>query len=339
MLCHSPSPAENASCCGLSQDRILAATNPGSRATTASRCLVKSEADVNSQRGTNSIRGIASMILAGVFLTGNDAITKWLVPFYPAGQILFVQGCLICLLVFTGLKVRGERVIVVSNWRGHIYRGLLYVVGSFAFVHALRYLTLAEVVCIAFAGPLFLTLLGRFVLKEHVGTHRVAAVVIGFIGVVVMMRPGAQPFHWALLLPLVVALSDAFRDIVTRQLTATDSSFQIVFTTAFMLAGCSLATVSGDWSALNIEHAALFLVSSCSFVAAHFFLVEAYRHAQTVVVAPFRYIQIIWGIAIGLLVWGEVPHNFLYAGIALTVSAGIYIGWREALAHRARLTR
>ena len=108
-----------------------------------------------------------------------------------------------------------------------------------------------------------------------------------------------------------------------------------MFTTALILAACSALTVSTDWSALTLGHAVLFLITSCSFVVAHLLLVEAYRYAQTVVVAPFRYIQIIWGIGAGLLIWGEVPHDYLYAGIALTVSAGIYIGWREARAYRA----
>ena len=281
------------------------------------------------EAGTN-LRGIVCMLLAGFFLTSNDSITKWLVPHYPAGEILFVQGFLIALLVSLWMRLRGEPPLRIVRWSSHLYRGLLYAAGSFAFVYALRYLPLAEVVAIAFAGPLFMTLFGKMFLGEHVGIHRLGAVVVGFIGVLIVIQPGTDAMHWAALLPLVVALSDAGRDLITRTLTRDESSLRIIFTTAVILGLAGGVTSVGGWPGIEPSHMPWFALSATCFVVAHFFMVEAFRHAEIVVVAPFKYFLIIWATLAGLVFWGEVPGPAVVVGIVVIVAAGVYIGWRES---------
>ncbi len=278
----------------------------------------------------SSLRGIACMLVSGIFLTTNDSITKWLVPHYPAGEILFVQGSLIALLVAALMRLRGEHPLRITRPRDHLYRGLLYAAGSFAFVYALKYLPLAEVIAIAFAGPLFMTLFGKIFLGETVGIHRLGAVVVGFVGILIVIRPGSDAMHWAAVLPLIVALSDAFRDLITRTLTRDESSLRIIFTTAVILALAGGATFIGGWEPLRPADLLWFCASATSFVIAHFFMVEAFRHAQVVVVAPFRYFLIVWATLSGFLFWGEVPDLAVIAGVAVVICAGIYIGWREA---------
>jgi len=274
------------------------------------------------------------MLLSGIFLTSNDSITKWLAPHYPVGEILFLQGSLIALLVALWMRLRGEPLLRVAHWPSHLYRGAMYAMGSFAFVYALRYLPLAEVVAIAFAGPLFMTLLGKIFLGEQVGIHRLGAVVAGFIGILIIIRPGTAAMHWAVVLPLFVALADAVRDLITRRLTRNESSLRIIFTTAVILALSGGVTSLGGWQAVEQVHLPWFGLSAVCFVIAHFFLVEAYRHAQVVVVAPFRYFLIIWATLAGLLFWGEVPDAPVFGGVAVIIAAGVYIGWREARAGR-----
>jgi len=284
----------------------------------------------------NNLRGIAFLVSAGLFLTTNDGISKWLVPHYPVGQILFVQATLITLITLVVMRLRGEAPLAARRWRPHLYRGGLYVIGSFAFVYALRFLPFAEVVAIAFAGPLFMTLLGRFFLGESVGWHRLAAVVVGFVGVLFVIQPGTDAMHWAVVLPLIVALSDAVRDLVTRQMAGGEASLRIVFSTGSMLAIAGLVTVFWGWEALRPEDLVWFAVSACSFVVAHFLMVEAFRHGQLVAVAPFRYVQIIWTILAGLAFWGEVPTPAVIVGIGIICASGIYIAWREATVNRIR---
>ena len=282
----------------------------------------------------NNLLGIAYLVSAGLFLTTNDGITKWLVPHYPVGQILFVQAFLIALIAAIVMRLRGEAPLAARSWRPHFYRGGLYAIGAFAFVYALRYLPFAEVVAIAFAGPMFMTLFGRFFLGESVGWHRLSAVLIGFVGVLFVIRPGTDAMHWAVVLPLIVALADATRDLVTRKMAGGESSMRIVFSTGCLLALAGLITVVGGWQALRLEDLPWFGISACAFVVAHFLMVQAFRHGQLVAVAPFRYVQIIWTILAGIVFWGEIPAPAVFIGIGIICVSGIYIAWREATVGR-----
>ena len=179
------------------------------------------------------------------------------------------------------MRLRGEALFAARSWRPHFYRGGLYAIGAFAFVYSLRYLPFAEVVAIAFAGPMFMTLFGRFFLGESVGWHRLGAVVVGFIGVLFVIQPGTEAMHWAVVLPLIVALADATRDLVTRQMAGGESSLRIVFSTGCILALAGLITLVGGWQPLRIEHLHWFGLSASAFVIAHFLMVEAFRHGQT----------------------------------------------------------
>jgi drug/metabolite transporter (DMT)-like permease len=217
----------------------------------------------------SSLRGIACMLVSGVFLTTTDSLSKWLVPHYPVGEILFVQGTLIALLMAVWMHLRGEHLLRMVRWRSHLFRGLMYAVGSFAFVTALRFLPLAEVIAIAFAGPLFMTLFGKIFLHEHVGIHRLGAVVVGFIGILIVIRPGTSAMQWAALLPLIVALADTFRDLVTRTLTRDESSLRIIFTTAVILALAGGVTVVGGWNTIRSVDVLWFALSAVCFVVAH----------------------------------------------------------------------
>lgn len=141
-------------------------------------------------------------------------------------RLLSPRFALIAVMV---MRFRGETPLAAKSWRPHFYRGGLYVIGSFAFVFALRYLPFAEVVAIAFAGPMFMTLFGRFFLGESVGWHRLSAVLIGFVGVPFVIRPGTDAMHWAVVLPLIVALADAARDLVTRKMAGGESIMRRFF--------------------------------------------------------------------------------------------------------------
>ena len=128
--------------------------------------------------------------------------------------------------------------------------------------------------------------------------------------------------QWAALLPLIVALSDAFRDLITRTLTRDESSLRIIFTTAVILALGGGVTVVAGWDPVRSVDVIWFCCSAVSFVVAHYFMVEAFRHAQVVVVAPFRYFLIVWAIISGYVFWGEIPDDAVYIGVAVVIAAG-----------------
>ena len=269
------------------------------------------------------------ILVSGLFLSLNDMIFKSLVPHYPAGQILFTNGALVSLMIWFYLRFWTGQGVRVVNRRGHLARGLLFVLASFSFVISLKHLTLAQTICIAFAGPLMVTVMARQFLGEQVGFIRLLAVVVGFIGVIIIIQPGTSSFRWVLLLPLLVAFGDAARDVITRGIAAGESSLSIVFTTSLILALAASLTFPLGWNAINIEHLWRWGATTILTVAAYYFMVEAYRHAPAVVVAPFRYIQIVWGVLAGIIIWGEIPGFHIYIGAGLTVGAGIFIAYRE----------
>ncbi|MFT5112908.1 MAG: drug/metabolite transporter (DMT)-like permease [Parasphingorhabdus sp.] len=279
---------------------------------------------------TTHLRGILYCIGSGVFLAVNDAISKWLVPHYPTGQILFITCLGVAFLVWIITLCKSEIRITVNSWQTHLSRGLLFSVSSFAFITGLKFLPLAEAMCIAFASPLFVTLLGRFILKEHVGIYRLSAVIVGFIGIVIVMQPGSPSFTWIVLFPLTVAMSDACRDVLTRKMTASESSISMVFTTALTLAGISLLTLQSGWVPIQMNDLWLFMFKTIMMLIAYFLIIQAYRNAPTVVIAPFRYIQIAWGVLLGVALWGDIPDMAMYIGLALTIGSGIFIAIRES---------
>ena len=281
-----------------------------------------------------SSRGILCILVSGLLLASNDAISKWLVPFYPPGQIIFSSSISVVFVSLVLIKLILRKSIKIQKPWTHLLRGIFFAVAFFAFVVSLGYMPLATAMCIAFAGPLFMTLMGKFILGEEVGRYRLGAVIAGFIGVLIMINPSTDRFEWFLLIPLIVAIGDAARDILTRYMTKTEDSFVIVFTTAFTVSIIAVFSFNGEWVLPTPNHLILFLATGVLMVAAYFLMVEAYRFATTVVIAPFRYIQIIWGIVAGFIIWGEIPGLNIYAGLLLTAGSGIVIAYREHKSHQ-----
>ncbi len=285
---------------------------------------------------STNLRGIALAIVAGMFLTSNDAVSKWLVADYPPGQILFITSIGVALFIWIFMRPKKEWGIEVLGRRSHLLRGLLFAVSAFAFIIALKHLPLADTVAIAFAAPLIMTVLGRFILHEQVGIYRLSAVILGFVGIIIMIRPGATGFQWIYLLPLLVALSDACRDVLTRRMTRSESSISMVFSTAIIIAVVSSFTMFSGWQTLSLGDLWLFILKTTLMLFAYFLLIEAYRYAPTVVIAPFRYIQIIWGIVIGIIFWQHTPSLNIIIGIMITMGAGVFIAIREAILSRQK---
>ena len=269
------------------------------------------------------------MIAGSALLTFNDALLKWLATDLPVGQLLFVRGCF-ALSLMAVLAWRLGHQLRILNFPAQISRALLTVISTFAFITGLRYMPLAEAIAIAFAGPLFVTLLAAFLLKEQVGWRRWSAVVVGFCGVLIILRPGGGALNWAVFLPLSASLGGALRDIITRKMSVTESSFAtLAFTTlAVTLAG--LCTVPLGWQPLLVKEVALLALASVLVAGAHFLLIETFRLAEASLVAPFKYLSIVWGTLYGILIWGEFPDPWVWAGSALLIGSGWYIFYREA---------
>lgn len=274
-------------------------------------------------------RGVACMLAGVILLTTNDAIVKRLTEDMAVGQIMGLRATLM-LAVMAAFLWRAGRLeaLRMRDPLGQGLRALFMVTGSYAFIGGLAHLPLADNLALAFAGPLFTTLLAIPILGERVGWRRWAAVGLGFLGVIIMLRPTGQGFQWAALLPLAAAVAGALRDIWTRRLSATESSLGILFWTT---AGVALGGwASLPWGWLSPGGAQLALLALCALLVggAHFLQIEAFRYAEAAAVAPFRYFSLVWGAALGFLVWGDAPSFGVLAGSALVIGSGLHLAAR-----------
>jgi drug/metabolite transporter (DMT)-like permease len=276
------------------------------------------------------LRGVLSMLASVLLLTLSDALTKLLSTGYPPGQIICMRSLIVIGFVlvlstprrrWTGLRIRSPGA--------HFTRGVFACAGSFLFVLAISHVPLANAMSIGFAGPLLITALAGPMLGEHVGWRRWCAVLVGFLGVLVILRPGAQGFHWAAMLLLAGTWFGALRDIVTRRISATESSSSLLLTTNSCMVGFGLLSLLQGWNMPQPLDAAWLALSGVLIGSGHYLQIEAYRHAEAGTVVPFRYTALLWAMLMGWLVFDDVPDASMLGGASLVVASGLFILHRE----------
>jgi drug/metabolite transporter (DMT)-like permease len=278
-------------------------------------------------------RGIAAMVLAIALFAAMDATIKHLRADLPAMEILFFR------LLIGGLPVLwlirregGWGSVRTSRPWAHAGRTVLTLAALFCFFHAYRTLPLADAYTVMYASPLFATALGVPILGERVGARRWAAVLVGFVGVMLVLRPGGAVLGAGGLVALAGAVFLACNMTLLRLLSRTESNAAILawFTVVGTAASGALAAfdwhppAGGQWLWLL----AVGLFGGFGQIA----ITEAFRCAPVAVVAPFQYTSMIWGILFGLALFGDVPDAAMLAGAAIVVGAGVYVVHREARA-------
>ncbi|WP_156901180.1 DMT family transporter [Nisaea denitrificans] len=269
-------------------------------------------------------------------VTLNDGIAKWLTDVYPVGQLIALRGVLVLLLIFGFAFMTGRRrQLRVTHWRFQLTRAAIIVLSTYSFIWALKLMAIADATAIAFAGPIVTAALVVPLLGEQVGWRRWVAILIGFSGVLIMVKPTPETFSAVALLPLFATVMGSFRDIVTRKMHRTES------TLSMLAVGMSFVTLSGfasypftDWQAVAMGHILLFGLSSLFVGAAQFLMIEAFRYSEAGFVTPFKYTSMIWAVLIGFFVWGDVPDLWILGGTALVISSGLYILHRERVRRR-----
>jgi drug/metabolite transporter (DMT)-like permease len=288
------------------------------------------EATLQGRTSSAPGKAIMCMLLGSAFLISNDAVLKWMTGNYHVGQLLFCRGIFIGLpLAILIWRAGGLKSLRVVNPKDHAIRAILVIIGTFLFISSLKYLPIADAVAITFAGPLFVTALAPRLLGERVGWRRWMAVFAGFIGIVVIMRPGGGLIQWAALLPLAASLSGAFRDILTRHMSAKETTVSLLFYTSLAVTLAGLATTPFVWTPVPLTDWGWFALSGLLVGGAHFLMIETFRFGEAALVAPFRYSGVIWAALIGYFVWGDIPDSGTTMGISIVVISGIYILHRQ----------
>ena len=289
-------------------------------------------------RSQAPLAGIACMVGGGALLTLNDGTVKWLSADYPIGEIMTLRGLFvffpIALIAWHG---GGLRALEIRNLGAQGARATLTMLSTVFYLTALAVMPIADTIAITFAGPLFLTMLATPLLGETVGWRRWMAVVVGFIGVVVMVRPGSDTLQAVALLPVAAALMGAIRDIITRRITSdmatAESSVAILcFTTLVVILG-GLVTLPFGWRMPTAVDFGLLALSGFLIGAAHYLLIEAFRYAEAGLIAPSKYPSIVWAVIFGYLAWGDIPDRWIVIGAGLVIGSGLYIFHRETLSH------
>ena len=272
------------------------------------------------------LRSIGLMALGILLLTANDAATKYLVQSHPVGQVVGLRqaATLLVLIPYVMFFSRWSLLRVV-DLRGQLTRGTMFIIGSVLIVWSLAVLPLATAITMLYLSPIFMVILSVPLLGERISSHRWIAVIGGFAGVLIIMRPGAAAFQWALLLPLLAAMVNALRDVITRRLARTETSISILFWSNIILMAGGFATLPMGWAPVSAHDAFWFVAAGIFNGTAHFCIIEALRTGEASALAPIRYTALLWAALLGFLVWGEIPELWLLAGAAVIVGSILYM--------------
>lgn len=271
------------------------------------------------------------MMLIGFFLfAANDALGKWLLATATVGQLMLARGVIGLAVVGTTLAPAGLAPLRTQRriWL-QIGRGFLSATESTLFFAALIFLPLASVMTYYLAGPIYVTALSPWLLGERVGWRRWLAVGIGFCGVLIAIRPGAESFSWGAVAALTGSIAYAFVMITTRKLAATDArvlmGWQLL---AAIVVGTGLIAYQG-FAPLGTLDIALIGVLAIGSLAGNWCVNLSLQLAPASVVVPYQYSLIIWGVLFGYLVFGEISESHTLVGAAIIVAAGLFIFLRE----------
>jgi drug/metabolite transporter (DMT)-like permease len=276
-------------------------------------------------------RGIVAMLVAMGCFSLMDVSLKALSAHYPPLQVAALRGLTAWPLVLVHVCWQRQlHTLWRVRWPLHLLRGVLTVGMLSLFAHALQSLSLTSAYVLFFIAPVLVTLLSGPVLGERVPRASVWAVVLGLAGVWVALRPG--PEFWsdvwrssASLAVLAAATGYAVAAVTGRLLTRTDSSASLVFwTTSFLAAGASALAWPG-WQSVQVGHAGWLALLAVTGMAGQIAIVEAFRHGEAAVVAPFEYSALAWGVVFDALLWQLWPDRQTWVGAALVVAGGVVL--------------
>lgn len=284
----------------------------------------------------HTLRGILMIMTAVAMFTCMDSMAKYLSRYYPVPGIVWARYAFHLLFVVLILGPRLKLGLVRTKRPGlQILRGMLLAVSSMLFFSALKFMPMAEASSISFVAPMLVTLLGVFLLKEKVEPARWVAVIAGFVGVLIIIRPGSGIFAWVAVLPLATAASFAGYQLLTRKLAGVDGPYTSLFYSGLIGTVMLAVVLPFQWTTpTTVVHALMLPAIGLVGGLSHLILIRAYDQAAVSTLAPFSYTQLIWVILMGYLVFGDFPDHWSLTGIAVIMASGIYMARHQHLSER-----
>ncbi|HET7715325.1 MAG TPA: DMT family transporter [Bauldia sp.] len=281
----------------------------------------------------DNLRGILAISAANLLFLINDTLIKLASPVMPLGEILFIRGLFATILLVPIVMAADVLKFAPMLWNASLaWRTVAEVFAALLFILALFNIPIANINAILQVVPLMVTACAAIFLGEKVGWRRWAAIFVGFLGVLIVIRPGLGGFDAYSFVALGSMVFITLRDLTTRTMPRGIPALLVALVTA--VAVCLTGPVFGvlaneTW--VVPDGAALLLVGGAALflIGGYLFAVDFMRHGDIAVVAPFRYIVILWAIIVGYLVWREVPDLAMIVGTSLVIASGIYTIHRE----------
>jgi drug/metabolite transporter (DMT)-like permease len=280
---------------------------------------------------SENLRGIVLMLLAMAALAVMDATMKQLVGYYPPIQVAALRGMVSLPFVVAWLYWR-ERTFVTLvrvRWGWHLARGVLAILMLTSFIYAISGMPLSEAYTLFFVAPLMITALSVPFLKEKVDRRRWIAILVGFGGVLVVLRPGFVELNLMAVAVLVGATCYSLNAISVRILGRTDSTAAMSFWFIAMVAvGAGLLALP-NWQPLRAADTFWLIGMGVTGALGQLLITEAFKCAPVSVVAPFEYSTLFWGLLLDVALWGDLPGPTVYIGAAVIIGSGLYLIHRE----------
>lgn len=293
--------------------------------------------------------GLGLMILGSLFIPGLDAAAKLLTERHglSAGEIGLLRFAMQTAMVLPVLVVsEGWRGLKIRHPRLNLLRGVLLGVATFLFFTALKSMPLADATAIFFVEPMIVTLLSAVFLKEQVGWRRITAVLVGFLGALIVIRPNFLALGPVAVLPLMTAGCIAVYAVLSRRLSEANSPLAMhlyagIGGMATLGAAVAIGSTMGvpelvlmipaGWEAFG-----LIVLMGLFGTVCHLMFIHAYRLAPASVIAPFGYVEIVSAVFLGYALFGDFPDPWKWVGIAIIMASGLYVAWRENLVLRRK---
>jgi S-adenosylmethionine uptake transporter len=290
---------------------------------------------------TENLRGIMLMIAARIVFAGSDTFTKLASEGLPSTEVVVLRNLVSLPIVLLMAWSLGGLRHVRPAFRNRVVvsRSVLEGTGTLAFVAALPFITLGQSAVILLTVPIILVALSAMIYHEAVGWRRWAAVVVGFLGVVLVANPFSGSFNAYLLLAQFTAITWAFRDLMTARILGGIPTITVALINTIIVGSLAVpGALWQQWRGFGTQEA-LYLLGSGGLVAfANFLYIDALRTGAISVVAPFRYTAAVWASIAGFMVWGDVPDALGLLGTFFIIGSGLYTFYRELEVAKARRT-
>ena len=245
--------------------------------------------------------------------------------------IICFYRCLMGLIIITPFVARNNfRALQTDNMRLQIFRALINIISMICWFSAIGMMHFEKATALGFTTPLFTTVLAVLILGEIIRFHRTAALLLGFIGILIIIRPGYVPFEFGTILMLIASFSFSFVLIFVKKLSATDSSLTIIFYHLLYMTPVFFILSLFYWQTITLDQIIIFSLMGASGLLSHWCLAQAFKMSDTTFVMPLQFTKLIWASLIGLFIFAEQPDIWTWIGGIIIFISVVYITYREA---------